>query len=146
MPRTPHTDHVKYVWEQAGVHVWFHYTNIDFAREIDKERRLVVSPRPHQEHGHGVFLTTIRPQELTVEELTRRLFAAQRAHDNVGAVVVLMRDDDLLPVVSAGSRAYVHAAGPGAEIDISPIYLGYGYREDNDDGWMFTKNLHAPNR
>jgi hypothetical protein len=135
---------VKWVWESSGVQTWFHYTNKNYALQIEKERRYVVSSRPHQRHGHGLFLTTIRPQELSVEELLKRLFALQRSPDNVEAVVVLLRDDEQLPVRSLSSRAYLHTAAGGAEIDLAPIYLGYGYREDNEEGWIFSKRLQVP--
>lgn len=142
--RRPPRSQVKYAWESAGVQTWFHYTNKTYALQIEKERRYVVSSRPHQRHGHGLFLTTIRPQELPVQELLKRLFAFQRSPDNVEAVVVLLRDDELLPVRSADSRAYIHSAAAGAEIDISQIYLGYGHREANEEGWIFSNRLHVP--
>ncbi|HLA13487.1 MAG TPA: hypothetical protein VJZ25_00555 [Gemmatimonadaceae bacterium] len=135
---------VKYIWEKAGVQVWFHYTPMALALQIEKERRYVVSSRPHQRHGHGLFLTTIRPQELSVDELLTRLFALQRPRENVEGVIVVLRDDDLLPVTSAGGRAYVHSANSGAEIDLSLLYLGYGHREDNEEGWVFSRGLYAP--
>jgi hypothetical protein len=135
---------VKYVWEDSGVHVLFHYTNKQSALQIEKEGRFVVSPRPHQQHGHGLFLTTIRPQELSVCELLKRLFALQRSPDNVEAVIVLLRNDEVLPLTSLGGRAYLHSKAPAAEIDLALIYLGYGYREDNDEGWVFSRGLYVP--
>ena len=83
---------VRYAWEASGVHVWFHYTNADVARQINREQRFVVSPRAHQRHGTGLFVTTIQPGEMSVEDLLKRLFAMQRSPDNVEAVIVLSRD------------------------------------------------------
>jgi hypothetical protein len=132
----------RYAWEVSGVHVWFHYTNADIARQIDREQRFVVSSRPHQRYGTGLFVTTIQPGEMSEEDLLKHLFAMQRSPDNVEAVIVLLRDAQVLPVKAAGSRQYVHPALAAAEIDISLIYLGYGYREDTREGWMFSRGIY----
>ena len=126
------------------MHAWFHYTNADVARQIDREQGFVVSPRPHQRHGTGLLVTTIQPGEMSVEDLLKRLFAKQRSPDNVEAVVVLLRDDEVLPMKAAGPRQYFHAAAAMAEIDVSLIYLGYGYREQTWEGWIFSSGIYVP--
>jgi hypothetical protein len=72
------------------------------------------------------------------------LFALTRSPDNVEAVIALLRDNEMLPVTSLGKRAYLHSTEPGAEIDLELLYLGYGYREDNHEGWVFSRGLYVP--
>jgi len=134
---------VAYAWELEKVHCLFHYTYVDHAQRFDHERIYVVSDRPHQKHGHGLFLTTINPLEMSAVDLLKRLFVMQREPENVEAVLVFLRDANVLTIKPAGNRCYVHPAPAGAEIDLETVYLGYGRRVPTGAGWLFSSGLHS---
>ena len=133
---------VAFCWDVQGDLYWFHYASAESARAIAAERFYVVSSRGHQQHGPGLFLTSRNPLELSEEELLVELFALQRMPEDVGGVLILRRDDNLLPVRKVGYSSYLHAAQPGDVIDLAPVYRGYGIREA-DGSWLFTQSVHA---
>lgn len=143
-PRRGSQPEVEFVWQRSGVHALFHYTNRNFAEQIHAEQVYVVSDRPHQRYGHGLFLTSIEPEALSKQELLRRLFAMQRPPEAVEAVVVLHQDDECLPVERVSPGIYLCAAPAGAEIDLALVYLGYGTRAASGREWLFSRELHVP--
>jgi hypothetical protein len=134
----------RHVWERSGVHVWFHYTTLEHAREIGAQRRYVVSTRPHQRVGSGLFLTNVEPNSMDEAEMLKDLFAYQRPADVLQGVIVLARNDALLPTERCGHRQWIHHAEPGVVLDLTNVFLGYGLRNEFNGEWIFSDGLHIP--
>jgi hypothetical protein len=133
-----------YRWQVQGDLFWFHFTNAAYAEQIAQERYYVVGPRQHQKHGSGLFVTTRNPLEMSADQLLSELFARQRPHDAVEAVVVLRRGDEVLPMKKVGHSSYLHAAPVGEEIDLAPVFVGFGIRRSMaPDGWLFSGGLYV---
>ena len=140
--RTPEVK-VRHVWELSGVHVWFHYTTLEHAREIAARRQYVVSAKGHQRVGAGLFLTNIAPASKSEEEILKDLFAFRRPPDVLQGVIVLARNEELLPVERFAQHQWVHRASPGSVLDLRPLFLGYGQRNEFNGEWIFSDGLHA---
>lgn len=135
---------VAYVWDIQGQLCWFHYTTIEYAETMASARRYAVSASQHQKRGSGLFVTTRNPLELTEAELLTELFAFQRPPDAVEAVVVLRRDEKVLQTKKVGHTSHLHSAPPGTEVDLAPLYLGYGIRREGaPSGWLLDKGLYV---
>jgi hypothetical protein len=140
MPRR-RAGEVKYVWEQSGVHVWFHYCSRESAVQIGEERLFYVSNRTHQLRGSGLYVTNRSPGELSDEDLLKELFALQRPIEAIEGVVVINRDDDLLPVRRLAPHSYIRDAEPGTTVDVTELLLGVGVRDRGR--WRFDAELHV---
>jgi hypothetical protein len=141
MPRA-RAGEVKYVWEQSGVHVWFHYCSRESALQIGGERLYYVSTRLHQLRGSGLYVTNRSPGERSDEELLTELFARQRPVEAIEGAVAISRNDDLLPVRRLAAHSYIHDADPGATIDLTELLIGVGVRDGGR--WRFDAELHVP--
>lgn len=131
----------KPVWRQRGEHFLFHYSTSDSAMAIARSGLYVVSDRRHERHGSGMFLTTIKPGEMSRDDICNVLFIYQRDPSTLDGVVVVRWDDQLLATRPAGRRARVHPAAPRVEIDLVPVLVGYGLYTANDE-WVFSSNCY----
>ena len=134
---------VRHAWEASGVHVWFHYTTLEHAREIAAQRRYVVSGKGHQRVGSGLFLTNIAPGSKDEDEMRKDLFAYQRPPDLLQGVIVLARNEDVLPTEQYAQHKWVHRAPAGAVLDLTETFLGYGQRNEFNGEWIFSDSLHV---
>jgi hypothetical protein len=121
--------------------VLFHYTTPARAAAIAAKRLLLVSNRPHQRHGHGVFATNVSPGAMPEEDMLVRLFAKQRSAIQVRGVVLLDRSHPDLPFDRVGAGQWIYRASPGESIDIVEPYLGFGVRIGEE--WTFSGEVFA---
>ncbi|UGS36112.1 hypothetical protein [Capillimicrobium parvum] len=129
----------KRLWDQDGVSVWFHYTTPDLALGIHRSRKYMVLDR-EDARGNGLHVTNIAPEQLSDDDLLKRLFAKQRAVVNIEGVLVLRRDPKILPVEkSYGPGKWLHPSPRKSVIDLAPVYLGIGIRQK--DVWLWTDGL-----
>ena len=133
----------KKAWQKQGQLCLFHYATEEAVREIVRTGLYVVSQREHQRHGSGLFLSTIVPGEMTRDAICDFLFLHQRDPSTFSGVLVVRRDEKLLPTKAAGRRACVHRAPPQAQIDLTPVLVGFGvYRGDPGDEWLFSEGCY----
>jgi len=135
---------VKHAWEVSGVHVWFHYTTLEHASEIAARRCYVVSGKGHQRVGAGLFLTNVAPGSKNDDDILKDLFAYQRPPDVLQGVIVLARNEELLPIEQFAQHKWVHRVPAGSVVDLTPLFLGYGQRNEFNGEWIFSDSLHVP--
>jgi hypothetical protein len=128
----------KRLWDRPDVNVWFHYALPDVASAIDATRKFRVPHRPDP-RGDGLHLTRVAPDQLPDDELLKRLFALRRDRIAIEGVVVLRRDDLLLPVRANGRSTWLHPRPCGEVLDIAGVYLGFGRREKGV--WLWSDGL-----
>jgi hypothetical protein len=125
-------------WEGPGAHLYFHYAPRDYAAQIAEEARFVVSDRPHQQYGFGLFATNIEPGSMNDQRLLVELFSYQRDVEAVEGVVVLA-DMDFQRV---GRSVFLLRRPGGTVIDLTEALVGFGIRMRTT--WTFSRGCYRP--
>jgi len=123
-------------WDVSGAHLYFHYAPPEFAERIAREAKYLVSGRPHQGHGCGLFVTTLAPGSLSDQAMFIRLFAAQPGIGAIDGVVILRN----LGFVQVAPQVFFLHAPAGAVIDLTEVLVGYGVRTRTS--WTFSPGCH----
>jgi hypothetical protein len=128
----------KPIWNSSGAWCWFHYCQPDVAVAIGAAREFQVSPRDDA-RGNGIHLTNIAPGAKSDDELLKRLFALQRDVSFIEGVVVLRKDDKLLPAARYGRSKWLVPKEKGEFVDLAALYLGHARRDNGI--WTYTPGL-----
>jgi hypothetical protein len=134
--RSPHAA-ARPAWEK-GVRLKFHYTQPDFAELILAEQTYRVSSQKGNA-GHGLYVTSARPESMPDDELLSLLFTRPRPNMFIEGVVALR--NDAFPWERYEPRKYVYRTMPGAVLDLSLVLVGIGARRRGI--WLWSEGIYA---